>query len=186
MPSIANPTHPVVGAISEPPPLSAQSRVNPRSASRLGLDLAVSVASGTPALGPFPVEATRPALVYLAEDTLYRVRDRLAHLCRHSGLHLSPLNLQVINIELAHCLWPRTMLRRTAGPFLFETTPVLTLDSNRQRIARAFTPGQGSYSVPMLELLHSTKQPSMYSIPIAARVPFRSVLRQDDTQLLTT
>ena len=67
----------------------------------LGLDLAVSVASGTPALGRFPVEATGPALVYLAEDALPRVRDRdrVAHLCRHRGLDLARLDLQVVTAD---------------------------------------------------------------------------------------
>ena len=64
-----------------------------------GLDLAVSVASGTPALGRFPVDATGPALVYLAEDALPRVRDRVAHLCRHRGLNLSRLDLQVVTAD---------------------------------------------------------------------------------------
>ena len=64
-----------------------------------GLDLAVSVASGTPALGRFPVDATGPALVYLAEDALPRVRDRVAHLCRHRGLDLSRLDLQVVTAD---------------------------------------------------------------------------------------
>ena len=64
-----------------------------------GLDLAVSVASGTPALGRFPVDATGPALVYLAEDALPRVRDRVSHLCRHRGLHLSRLDLQVVTAD---------------------------------------------------------------------------------------
>ena len=58
-----------------------------------------SVASGTPALGRFPVEATGPALVYLAEDALPRVRDRVAQLCRHRGLHLSRLDLQVVTAD---------------------------------------------------------------------------------------
>ena len=65
----------------------------------LGLDLAVSVASGTPALGRFPVDATGPALVYLAEDALPRVRDRVSHLCRHRGLHLSRLDMQVVTAD---------------------------------------------------------------------------------------
>ncbi len=65
----------------------------------LGLDLAVSVASGTPALGRFPVEATGPALVYLAEDALPRVRDRVAHLCRHRGLDLTRLDLHVVTSD---------------------------------------------------------------------------------------
>ena len=64
-----------------------------------GLDLAVSVASGTPALGRFPVDATGPALVYLAEDALPRVRDRVAQLCRHRGLKLSRLDLHVVTAD---------------------------------------------------------------------------------------
>jgi len=62
----------------------------------LGLDFAVSVASGTPCLGRFQVTSPGPALVYLAEDALPRVRERVAHLCRHRGLSLSALNLHVI------------------------------------------------------------------------------------------
>jgi len=62
----------------------------------LGLDFAVSVASGTPCLGRFQVPRPGPALVYLAEDALPRVRERVAHLCRHRGLSLSALNLHVI------------------------------------------------------------------------------------------
>ncbi len=62
----------------------------------LGLDLAVSVASGTPCLGRFEVPTPGPALVYLAEDALPRVRERVAHLCRHRGLSLSTLDLHVI------------------------------------------------------------------------------------------
>lgn len=62
----------------------------------LGLDLAVSVASATPCLGRFEIPTPGPALVYLAEDALPRVRDRVAHLCRHRGLCLSNLDLHVI------------------------------------------------------------------------------------------
>jgi len=62
----------------------------------LGLDLAVSVASGTPCLGRFEVHTPGPAVVYLAEDALPHVRDRVAHLCRHRGLALNSLDLHVI------------------------------------------------------------------------------------------
>jgi len=44
----------------------------------LALDLAVSVASGTPALGTFPVTHPGTVLVYAAEDNLRSVRDRVA------------------------------------------------------------------------------------------------------------
>ncbi len=62
----------------------------------LGLDLAVSVASGTACLGHFPVEAPGPAVVYLAEDALHAVRDRVAQICKHRGLSLAGLDLHVV------------------------------------------------------------------------------------------
>jgi AAA domain len=62
----------------------------------LALDLAVSVASGTACLGRFEVERPGPALVYLAEDPLVQVRDRVTQLCQHRGLSLEKLPLHVI------------------------------------------------------------------------------------------
>jgi hypothetical protein len=62
----------------------------------LGLDLAVSVASGTPCLGHFAVDAPGPALIYLAEDALPLVRDRLVSLCANRGLALDSIDLHVI------------------------------------------------------------------------------------------
>ena len=62
----------------------------------LGIDLAVSVASATACLGRFQVHTPGPVLVYLAEDALPRVRDRVAQLCQHRGLSLAGLKLHVI------------------------------------------------------------------------------------------
>jgi len=62
----------------------------------LGLELATSVATGTPCLGHFPVRIPGPALVYLAEDSLPQVRERLDCLARHRQLELSTLDLHVI------------------------------------------------------------------------------------------
>ncbi len=62
----------------------------------LGLDLAVSVASGTACLGRFDVEQSGPALIYLAEDALAGVRARIAAICAHRGLPLRRLNLHVV------------------------------------------------------------------------------------------
>ena len=61
-----------------------------------GLDMAVSVASGTPCLDRFAVEATGPALVYLAEDALPMVRSRIDAICQHRGLDILTLDLHVI------------------------------------------------------------------------------------------
>lgn len=62
----------------------------------LGLDLALSVASSTPCLGRFAIDDPGPTLVYLAEDALAAVRERLDGLCRHRGLDLASLDLFVI------------------------------------------------------------------------------------------
>lgn len=62
----------------------------------LGLDLAVSVASGTPCLRHFPVDLPGPALIFLAEDSLPDVKIRLECLCKSRGLDLAQLNLHVI------------------------------------------------------------------------------------------
>ena len=62
----------------------------------LGLDLAVSVASGTACLSRFPVETPGPVVVYLAEDALHAVRDRVAQICAHRDLTLARLRLHVV------------------------------------------------------------------------------------------
>jgi len=62
----------------------------------LGLDFAISVASGTPALDRFRVEAPGTALIYLAEDGLPQVRARLEAICRHRGIPIANLEVAVI------------------------------------------------------------------------------------------
>lgn len=62
----------------------------------LGLDMAISVASGTPCLDHFPVEAKGPTLVYLAEDALPMVRSRIDAICRHRTLDIAALDVHVI------------------------------------------------------------------------------------------
>lgn len=62
----------------------------------LGLDIALSVATGTPCLDRFPVPDPGEVLVYLAEDHPASVRKRLAGLCRHRGLALDQVAVHVI------------------------------------------------------------------------------------------
>jgi RecA-family ATPase len=62
----------------------------------LGLEMAVSVASGQPCLGRFAVRKPGPALIYLAEDGLEIVRDRLDALCQHHGIEIDTLDVRVI------------------------------------------------------------------------------------------
>jgi AAA domain len=65
-----------------------------------GLDMAVSVASGTRALGHFSTAVSGPALVYLAEDSLPQVRTRVEALCKHRRLDIAALDLHVITASL--------------------------------------------------------------------------------------
>ena len=62
----------------------------------VGLDLAVAVASRTPCLGHFQVHRSGPALVYLAEDRLDVVRERLEALASARGLLLACIDVLVI------------------------------------------------------------------------------------------
>ena len=62
----------------------------------LGLDMAVSVASGTPCLDIFPVCNPGPVLLYMAEDAGAMVKARLQGICRHRGLDLNGLPIHVI------------------------------------------------------------------------------------------
>lgn len=60
------------------------------------LDLAVSVASGTPCLGQFEVEETGSTLVFLAEDALPDVRSRLSAIAASRNLDFEHLAVDVI------------------------------------------------------------------------------------------
>lgn len=75
----------------------------------LGLDMALSVATGTPCLGRYAVPERGAVLVYLAEDALPIVRERVAGMARHRGLALESVDMHVI------------------------TTPTLRLDQQRHR-----------------------------------------------------
>jgi AAA domain len=75
----------------------------------LGLDMALSVATGTACLGKYAVPEPGPVLVYLAEDALPAVRERVEGMARHRGLDLGQVEIHVI------------------------TTPVLRLDRDRDR-----------------------------------------------------
>jgi len=77
----------------------------------LALDLAVSVASGTPALGRFPIGKPGRVILYAAEDALTVVRHRLEGIARSRQLDFASLDVGVI------------------------TEPVVRLDLERDRLA---------------------------------------------------
>jgi hypothetical protein len=62
----------------------------------LALDLAVSVAAGTPCLRRFPVTRAGRVLLYAAEDALHVVRRRLEGICAAAGVALPDVDIQVI------------------------------------------------------------------------------------------
>jgi hypothetical protein len=72
-----------------------------------GLDMAVSVASGTGCLGRFAVKQPGPVLVFMAEEACPAVRARIQALCAQRHLDIGHLNLYVITastlrLDLAH------------------------------------------------------------------------------------
>lgn len=64
----------------------------------VGLDMAVSVASGTPCLGTYPVETPGRVLIYLAEDALSSVRERVAGIAASRGIDLHALDVLAITV----------------------------------------------------------------------------------------
>ena len=82
----------------------------------LGLDMALSVATGTACLGRYTVPEPGPVLVYLAEDALPVVRERIEGMARHRGFDLAGVEIHVITAAV---------LRLDRGPDrtrLWETT----------------------------------------------------------------
>ena len=62
----------------------------------LALDMSLSVATGTACLDRYEVPQPGPVLVYLAEDSLAIVRERVEGIARHRGLQLDSVPIHVI------------------------------------------------------------------------------------------
>ena len=98
----------------------------------LALDLAVSVASATPCLGAFDVRDRGPVMIYMAEDAAPIVKARLLGLCRHRGLALDTLPIDVITAPSLRIDQPRDQARlartlRDAAPRLLVLDPFVRL-----------------------------------------------------------
>jgi hypothetical protein len=63
------------------------------------LEMAVSVASGTPCFGSFPVHRSGPVLLFAAEDPMPALRSRLESLARNHGLTLDQVDIRVIRAD---------------------------------------------------------------------------------------
>jgi hypothetical protein len=79
----------------------------------LGLDVALSVASGTPCLDTFSVPDPGGVLLYMAEDAAPLVKARLAGICRHRGLDLATLPIDVITAPSVRIDLPADQRRLT-------------------------------------------------------------------------
>jgi AAA domain len=105
----------------------------------LGLDMALSVATGTPCLGKYAVPEPGLVLVYLAEDALRVVGERIEGMARHRGLDIDQVAIYAITasaLRLDHDR-DRTRLWETARwlrPKLLVLDPLVRLhgiDENR-------------------------------------------------------
>jgi RecA-family ATPase len=98
----------------------------------LGLDMALSVATGTACLGKYAVPEPGPVLVYLAEDALPVVRERIEGMARHRGIDITEVEIHVITaptLRLDHDR-DRTRLFETARrlrPRLLVLDPLVRL-----------------------------------------------------------
>lgn len=81
---------------SEVPHWSACSAGPPSVRRHAGLDVALSLTSGTACLGKYAVPRPGSVLVHLAEAPLPIVRQRVEGMARHRGLELQQLEIQVI------------------------------------------------------------------------------------------
>jgi len=66
----------------------------------LALDMSVSVATGTACLDRYEVPEPGPVLIYLAEDSLTMVRERVEGIARHRGLVLDSIPIHVITAPM--------------------------------------------------------------------------------------
>lgn len=82
----------------------------------LALDMSLSVATGTACLDRYKVPQPGPVLVYLAEDSLAIVRERVEGIARHRGLQIDSVPIHVITAPVLRLDRDphRTQLRETA------------------------------------------------------------------------
>ncbi len=98
----------------------------------LALEMAVSVASGTPCLGRFKVHDRGKVLIYLAEDSLAAVRERLDALSKRHDLAIDDLDIDVITASRMRLDLRRDQVRlqktvRTLSPRLLILDPLVRI-----------------------------------------------------------
>jgi hypothetical protein len=93
----------------------------------VALEMAVSVASGSPCLGTFPVSVQGPSLVYAAEDSPSNLRSRLESLSAQRNLRLENLDLRVITSDFIRLDHPQDQ-KRLHETLLLYRPALLVLD----------------------------------------------------------
>jgi len=136
----------------------------------LALDIAVSIASGTPCLDHYPVDVTGPVLLFLAEDPEPDLRRRLDALCAHRRLTLSALPLRVLQIPVLRLDEPDHLERLAATieagrPRLVVLDPLIRLhrlDENASadmaRLLGALRELQRRFDVAVVLVHHASKR----------------------------
>lgn len=140
----------------------------------LGLDLAVSVASGTPCFGHYAVEAPGPVLVFLAEDAPGAVRARIEGLCKHRGLVLDDLPVTVVDAPVLRLDTPGDQRRLRAAivrlrPRLLVLDPLVRLHGGNENSAQTIAALLGflrelqrTYGVAIVLAHHLSKRASSH------------------------
>jgi hypothetical protein len=98
------------------------------------VDLALSVASGTPALGRFAVKDPGTVLFFAAEDPPPRIRERFAAIARYRGLEIQELDVHLLDVpvlKLDSCRDRRRLQEtvRTLRPKLLVIDPLVRTHS---------------------------------------------------------
>jgi hypothetical protein len=111
----------------------------------LAMDMAVSVASGTPCLRRFPVRRTGAVLLFPAEDALTAVRQRLEGICAAAQARLQDLPIYVITAPrlLLDLPQDRDRLRETVAavkPTLLVLDPFIRLHRADENASKEVAP----------------------------------------------
>ena len=138
----------------------------------LTLEMAISVASGSPCLATFPVAQTGPVLLYAAEDSLPEVRLRLESLARHHESELHELDINVIAVDSLYLDRAIEQDRLTATvqlyhPALLILDPLVRLHTADENVAGQMAALLGYLrtlqrrtGVAVMLVHHARKQPS--------------------------
>ena len=135
----------------------------------LALDIAISVASGTPCLDTFQVPEPGPVLLYLAEDSAASAHDRVSGICEHRGIAIDDLELLLLSTPVLRLDLPADAERLAATvdrlrPRLLVLDPfvrVQSIDENSatevSRLLAGLTALKRSFDLAILVVHHVRK-----------------------------